>query len=270
VKLEVIQSYGRLKENPIACSRGERLTLVIHDQDHIGWIWCIATNGREGWVHNSFLEIDGGEATARRDYTGLELNVTIGEELEGLELISLWWFCRNTSGETGWVPVENVSSREATGKALITQIETAFANVTKGNGVELRESAANDAGVAPKQDRSLDVEQRWQELSDSLFEEYPMALIFTDGEGFRFLLPAFMRYAVKHLENPDANEIARDHAFQNLCKPDGVPENLVAFHGFRTEETSAIAQFVRFFAGHNPSHHELEQIHLWESLAGRA
>jgi Variant SH3 domain len=108
VKLEVIQSYTRLQENPIACSRGERLTLVIRDQDHIGWIWCITANGREGWVHDSFLDIDGGKATARRDYTGLELNVTIGEELEGLELISLWWFCRNTAGETGWVSLENV------------------------------------------------------------------------------------------------------------------------------------------------------------------
>lgn len=269
MKLEVTKPYTRVYENPIAFLSGERVRVVKRDEDNPAWIWCVATDAREGWVHESFLEIHGHEATGTRDYNAIELTVTAGTRLEGIESVGGWGFCRNAAGAVGWVPLENVSGLENVEKALIVQIEMAFADVTKGDGIGLRESAANDAGIDPEQDRTLDVEQRWQELSDSLIEEHPMALIFTDTKGFRFLLPAFMRYAVNHLENPDANEIARDHAFQNLCKSDSSPESLVAFHRFRPEETKVIARFVRFLAGDKPSPHELKQIHLWEVLAER-
>jgi hypothetical protein len=152
---------------------------------------------------------------------------------------------------------------------LIAQIETAFANVTKGNACSLRESAANDAGIDPEPDRALDVEERWQDLSDDLLEEYPCALIFTNREGFRFLLPAFMRYALNH---QDDGELAADHAMYHLCSQiSPSPDWTIETFDFRPEETKVIARFVRFMIGEysTPDYDPLEneRAHRWEWLA---
>lgn len=114
MKLEVIQAYARVYENPIAFSRGQRVQVGERDQDNPEWIWCAATDAREGWVHESFLEIDLDRSSGigTRDYTALELSVAAGEKLERLERAGGWWFCQNATGETGWVPLENIRTLE--------------------------------------------------------------------------------------------------------------------------------------------------------------
>ena len=114
MKLEITKSYTRVYENPIAFSSGEHLRVVKRDEDNLEWIWCVATDTREGWVHESFLEIEGSTATGTRDYTALELTVTAGERLEGIEAVGGWWFATNASGTLGWVPLENTVSLENT------------------------------------------------------------------------------------------------------------------------------------------------------------
>jgi hypothetical protein len=149
---------------------------------------------------------------------------------------------------------------------LIAQIETAFANVTKGNACSLRECYANDFGLDPEPFRALDVEERWQELSDDLLEDHAFALIWTDPEeGFRFLLPAFMRYALTHQGN---GEFAEYHAVSQLCSnTSGSPDEIAAIHGFRSKEIKAIACFVRFFMSDESEPIELEKARRWEWLA---
>jgi Variant SH3 domain len=112
VKLEVTQPYTRVYENPIAFLSGERVRVIKRDQDNLEWIWCIAPDAREGWVHESFLEIHGEEATGKRDYTALELTITTDDILEGSEIIAGWQWCKNARGETGWVPLENIGTLE--------------------------------------------------------------------------------------------------------------------------------------------------------------
>jgi hypothetical protein len=152
---------------------------------------------------------------------------------------------------------------------LIAQIEIVFANITKGNACSLRESAANDAGIDPESDRALDVEQRWQDLSDELLEEFPSALIFTNREGFRFLLPAYMRYALNH---QDDGELAADHAIYHLCSQiSPSPDWTIETFNFRPEETKVIARFVRSTIGEdsapNYDYLENELARRWEWLA---
>lgn len=110
----VIQAYTRVYENPIAFSRSEHLRVGKRDEDNLQWVWCAASDAREGWVHESFLEIDpdGLNATGTRDYTALELSVAAGERLEGIEHAGGWWFARNASGTTGWVPLQNLRALE--------------------------------------------------------------------------------------------------------------------------------------------------------------
>lgn len=264
MKLEVIQAYSRIYQNPIAFSSGDRVQVGKRDPDNPEWIWCVGADDREGWVHQAFLEMDadGSSATGKRDYSALELSVTAGEELTGLERVGGWWLARNELGEVGWIPLKSVLEPEV--YELLLQIETVFANVTKEDGVGLRESAAIDAGVDSEQDRALDIEQRWQDLSDVLIEEHPFALTFTDQKGYRFLLPAFMRYALIGVNNP-RDDFAGSHAFSSLCWPGADPEFGAAFYSFTPEEIKVIARFVRFFDP-NPSEGELEKIQRWERL----
>jgi hypothetical protein len=146
---------------------------------------------------------------------------------------------------------------------LIAQIETAFANVTKGNACGLRESDANDAGADPEPARALDVEERWQDLTNDLLEQYPCALIFTNWEGFRFLLPAYMRYALNH---QGEDETAADHAMYQLGSNRDSPDKIAA-RGFRFEEIKVIAAFVRYNFNENNNGFELKHVLHWESLA---
>ena len=106
MKLEITKPYARVYENPIAFSSGEAVRVGKRDQDNPEWIWCVATDAREGWVHESFLEMDpdGSNATGTRDYTALELSVAVGERLEGIEVIAGWQWCENARSELGWIP----------------------------------------------------------------------------------------------------------------------------------------------------------------------
>jgi hypothetical protein len=273
MKLEVIKAYTRIHEyeNPIAFRSGELLILGNRNEINSEWIWCIAPDASEGWVHETFLEIQSDEAIALRDYTAQELTVQVGEYVEDIECVGSWRCCQNAKRRIGWIPREHLSSLAVIRKRIEVheQIETAFANVIKGNACSLRECEANDAGDDPKPYRALDLEERWQDLSDALIEQVWDAFIWTDPEeGVRFLMPAFMRYALVHLENYDAHDLAVEQAFNKLCGyHSSPPEDQVRWFGFRPEETKAIARFVRFYADHEFENHE--QVLRWESLAVR-
>ena len=106
MKLKVVQAYNRVYQNPIAFSGGDRVQVGKRDPDSPEWVWCAAADGREGWVHQSFLEMNGSSATGTRDYNAIELNVSPGEQLEGFEVAAGWQWCRNAHGDAGWVPLK--------------------------------------------------------------------------------------------------------------------------------------------------------------------
>ena len=85
---------------------------------------------------------------------------------------------------------------------LIQQIEAAFADVERGNGLTLHEAAAfegTDYCTAEEraQVRALDPELRWQDIPDAALDECEDRWSF-DEEGFRFHLPAYLRWHLRH------------------------------------------------------------------------
>ncbi len=72
------------------------------------WIWCVNQAGKEGWVPEPYLEVDGSSGTGNRDYDAVELDIEEGEYLDVLDEVNGWCWCRDTKGKTGWVPTENV------------------------------------------------------------------------------------------------------------------------------------------------------------------
>ncbi len=96
------------------------------------------------------------------------------------------------------------AGREAERLRLIHEIEAAFEGVALGNGVSLHQARAMDDDWVNQSDvadlRSQDPEERWQDISDEKLDLLADTLPFMDPEGFRFYLPRFMVFALKHSE----------------------------------------------------------------------
>jgi len=80
---------------------------------------------------------------------------------------------------------------------LVGKIRGAFDGVTLGDGIGLLEADAWDMCVnpeEPKEARKRDEREFWQKIpeSDLSWGGFSQKLCFTDAEGFRFLIPAFL------------------------------------------------------------------------------
>jgi len=92
--------------NPLKLHSGAKVIVEDRPTTYPGWLWCRAEDGVEGWVPAEILERDGDRGTLRRDYDATELTVAAGETLELIEKVAGWAFCRTSSGQVGWVPLE--------------------------------------------------------------------------------------------------------------------------------------------------------------------
>jgi SH3-like domain-containing protein len=70
------------------------------------WRWCRDRHGREGWIPDALLAINGAVATMREDYSAQELTVTVGTRLTVEREAAGWALCRTPDGATGWAPLE--------------------------------------------------------------------------------------------------------------------------------------------------------------------
>jgi len=106
----VTRDYTAQYENPISVRQGEFVDIQREDETYRGWWWCVAADGRVGWVPQERLSQSvksGTRAPILADYTALELTVTVGEELAIEEELRGWMFVRNASGVRGWIPVSH-------------------------------------------------------------------------------------------------------------------------------------------------------------------
>lgn len=84
---------------------------------------------------------------------------------------------------------------------LIESITEAFAGTELGDGVTLHEADlegayCNDAVRLAA--RAKDTESRWQDIPDWKLERFGAALSFFDVGGWKFYIPAYMIWSVKH------------------------------------------------------------------------
>ena len=84
--------------------------------------------------------------------------------------------------------------------ALIAEIATAFAGVSRGEGTSLHEAEEMDCHGSPAElaaARKLDVDTRWQEVPGDWIESFSSAYSFLDATGLRYYLPATMIWTLK-------------------------------------------------------------------------
>ncbi len=98
--------------NPVTLAKGEVLRLSGRSElwDGYLWLWAVDGSGREGWVPDSLPDNEGPLARAIYDYSAMELSVAVGDLLFAMEERHGWAWCRNGSGQEGWVPVRNLAT----------------------------------------------------------------------------------------------------------------------------------------------------------------
>ena len=159
-----------------------------------------------------------------------------------------------TSSATAAGAAEKEVGWKARRDQLIRQIEAAFAHIERGNGLSLHEAAAfegTDHCTAEERARAwaLDTETRWQDIPDSSLEECLDRWAF-DDEGFRFHLPAYLRWHLRHPRGrPPAGGVS---LFLHLSVTGHKPKDRLrcecSFDRFTLEQKRVIARFLEFMA----------------------
>jgi hypothetical protein len=106
MKYLVIKPHRPSYREILSASKGAKLQFERKPTEWPGWLWCVDSVGKSGWVPESWVEIDRDTCTMLCDYSTRELTVNIGEFVDGEIIESGWIWIINKSGEKGWVPLE--------------------------------------------------------------------------------------------------------------------------------------------------------------------
>lgn len=109
IRRRVVEPYESAYPDPIRVCEGDELEIETRETDWDGWLWCTDTDGREGWIPESYVEQRDGTWVSRESYVARELTVDAGERLTSHRTVAGWEWCEKPTGETGWVPAENLT-----------------------------------------------------------------------------------------------------------------------------------------------------------------
>ena len=107
----VTEAYTAQYGDPIAFRAGEAVDVQRADPDFPEWFWCRGPDGKEGWVHFSYLSQTTGQATAVRDYSAQELTIAAGDEARLIRTLGGWAELALNDGRIGWVPDNIIQAR---------------------------------------------------------------------------------------------------------------------------------------------------------------
>lgn len=109
----VEKAYQAVYADPLAARKGERLRFERRASEWAGWLWCTNSAGQSAWVPEAWVVLEGRSCVMQRDYDATELSVESGERIAADLVESGWAWATTESGESGWVPLDNlVHSRE--------------------------------------------------------------------------------------------------------------------------------------------------------------
>jgi SH3-like domain-containing protein len=111
----VIKAWAASYPYSVRLVSGEPVSILKRDPECPGWLWCRASDGKEAWIPEAFVEPmgefmsgassdDSGRGRMRRDYDSTELSVAEGERLFLIEAESGWVWAEDSSGRRGWIP----------------------------------------------------------------------------------------------------------------------------------------------------------------------
>ena len=117
MRVTAVRDYKAQYLDPIDVSAGASVRVERPADENPSWWWCIAEDGRAGWVPGSMPDpapSPGAQARVTRQYSTRKRSVTTGESLVVLEQVAGWYDVRDAAGERGWLPITYVApAREA-------------------------------------------------------------------------------------------------------------------------------------------------------------
>jgi hypothetical protein len=134
------------------------------------------------------------------------------------------------------------SERWDAANGLKAKIELAFAGVTLGDGVGLKEGRGLDDYADPDvlaQLHTQDERTDWHRLTSDDLLSYQSSISFVDAEGMRFHLPAWM---LAELQDEGIAGLS-----SKLCRI--APHNERQFALLSTEQRSVVREFLEFMRG---------------------
>jgi SH3-like domain-containing protein len=100
----VREAYVAQYRDPIVFRHGDAVQVQRADAEFTEWLWCRGPDGKEGWVHRSFLSESSGRAVAMSDYSAKELTVAVGERGRVIRILDGWAFVELHRARVGWMP----------------------------------------------------------------------------------------------------------------------------------------------------------------------
>jgi SH3-like domain-containing protein len=110
-RVVIIESYRAQYGDPIGFRTGETVDVQRADSEFPEWFWCRRPDGKEGWVHFSYLSQTTGRATAVCDYSAQELTVAAGDEASLIRALGGWAYLALNDGRFGWVPAKIIQAQ---------------------------------------------------------------------------------------------------------------------------------------------------------------
>ena len=106
-------THARLREDysvqypdPIRVEAGAVVTVTRRDDQFTRWLWCQASDGREGWVPETILSSTSpGPALVSERYEATELPAREGDLVEIIREFDGFAWARSEQGRLGWLPV---------------------------------------------------------------------------------------------------------------------------------------------------------------------
>ena len=137
-----------------------------------------------------------------------------------------------------------MSSRE---DDLIAEIESAFADVRLEDGISLNMTEYNDSGGSnPRYLERAKHDERddWRRIADETLENFRVTFSFTDLKGYRFYLPAYMIWTLRHHRTSDS-PIANSTIY--ALDPDSYQFDEIPFTSwFTATQLSVIGKFLAY------------------------
>lgn len=96
--------YADQDTDPLALQVGDEITTGPADRTWPGWLWATNAAGCDGYVPEEILTpLGGNRAIVTAAFDPTVLTIRRGDALESLRQIHGWHWCRNASGQEGWV-----------------------------------------------------------------------------------------------------------------------------------------------------------------------
>ena len=132
---------------------------------------------------------------------------------------------------------------------LVREIEAAFDGVRLDGGISLNMMEYYDSGGSMSkyaEKAKSDEREDWRRIPDETLEQFTVTFAFTDLSGFRFYLPAYMRWTVRN--HRTSSSIIADHTIYALTPTHYRFEKTPFIKWFTERQLGVILRFLEFAA----------------------